>query len=39
MGDAAPFWCEVLDFAVLDREDDGSVTPTCAIQAGCRHGY
>jgi hypothetical protein len=21
----ARFWCEVLDFVVLDREDDGSV--------------
>ena len=29
----ARFWCEVLDFAVLDREDDGSV------EVGPREGF
>ena len=29
----ARFWCEVLDFAVLDREDDGSV------EIGPREGF
>ncbi|HEX5290361.1 MAG TPA: VOC family protein, partial [Streptosporangiaceae bacterium] len=24
-GALARFWCEVLDFIVLDREDDGSI--------------
>ncbi|MGW1542141.1 VOC family protein [Streptomyces sp. NPDC002309] len=29
----AQFWCEVLDFVVLDREDDGS------IEIGPREGF
>lgn len=29
----ATFWCEVLDFVVLDREDDGSV------EIGARDGF
>ena len=29
----ARFWCEVLDFVVLDREDDGSV------EIGPREGF
>ena len=29
----AEFWCEVLDFVVLDREDDGS------IEIGPREGF
>ncbi|MCS5732030.1 VOC family protein [Herbiconiux moechotypicola] len=29
----AAFWCEVLDFVVLDREDDGSV------EIGARDGF
>ena len=29
----ARFWCEVLDFVVLDREDDGS------IEIGPREGF
>jgi catechol 2,3-dioxygenase-like lactoylglutathione lyase family enzyme len=29
----ARFWCEVLDFVVLDREDDGSV------EIGARDGF
>jgi len=29
----ARFWCEVLDFVVLDREDDGS------IEIGSREGF
>lgn len=29
----ATFWCEVLDFVILDREDDGSV------EIGARDGF
>jgi hypothetical protein len=30
----ARFWCEVLDFVVLDREDDGT-----AVEIGPREGF